>query len=697
MAPPNAEAAADEAAGDEAPKLKTEFDTFRDSKGAASADIRIQVRNESKAVEFSSPELLDATLQSLHLSEKVPPGHEEGFYLKKGKGKMEGRLVLHATFPDDIEGTLTFSWPQSDDSESVVPRAAVEYKGRVAADMTMEEGAGDTVQENCMLGECVFTLTLAPDPESFFSVVIGFEELGCPPKLRGYDWDVGTSLFRSRRLVHGIDAIVAPMDASLGPPVWAVKSGALPNGLNLNPETGSITGTPIEAGAFSCVISVSNLAGESTTSLQLHVTMTEAEKRKALAAATDNLVQEARGALQLPCSPPQIEAAYGRALNTASAALADNLNGLARIEIDTWLMELLGVMSKLVADAKKVNAELIGRRPGLTIQVPRHRPSVQEALDALPPHGGIVQIAPGIYKEDVNVTLPAILMGPEEEGASAAVIEGTLTIADGGENSVLRRLELRARRLGAPALCIRAGAPRIEACDISGDAGPSVVVSGSRTNPRIVRNLVRYPPHGPGGINISSEAKARCYDNVLRTLGPGPEHIGCKQQERNIVSTPDPLEVGRQQQALQQQQYLGSTTTSWSNASFSGGSREIHSREAQSQSMSSTISSVWQHRVMTPSTDGLRRTLSDLGRSLAAQPREERVPSAPIGKAACRAAARASSQCNLPRPGRPILKRRVGEGLVPSSISFEVPSPMSKSIGGAGRPFGENQFQFRPF
>merc|ERR1719408_206592 len=101
-----------EAAADEAPKLKTEFDTFRDSKGAASADIRVLVRNESKTVEFASPELVDATLQALFLSEKVPPGHEEGFYLKKGKGKMEGRLVLHTTFSGDIEGTLTFSWPK---------------------------------------------------------------------------------------------------------------------------------------------------------------------------------------------------------------------------------------------------------------------------------------------------------------------------------------------------------------------------------------------------------------------------------------------------------------------------------------------------------------------------------------------------------------------------------------------------------
>lgn len=216
---------------------------------------------------------------------------------------------------------------------------------------------------------------------------------------------------------------------------------------------------------------------------------------------------------------------------------------------------------------------------------------------------------------------------------------------------------------------------------------------------RPVRNLVRYPPHGPGGIKITSGAKACVYDNVLRTSGPCIEQVEVAQHERNILSTPDPLELGRQQQALQQQQYMGSTTTSWSNASFSGGSREIHSREAQNQSMSSTISSVWQHRVMTPSTDGLRRTLSDLGRSLAAQPREERVPSAPRGKAACRAAARASSQCNLPRPGRSILKRPLGDKFVPSSISFEVPSPMMKSLG-ATRPFGENatsQFQFRPF
>jgi hypothetical protein len=43
------------------------------------------------------------------------------------------------------------------------------------------------------------------------------------------------------------------------------------------------------------------------------------------------------------------------------------------------------------------------------------------------------------------------------------------------------------------------------------------------------------------------------------------------------------------------------------------------------------------------------------------------------------------------------LKRRFGEGRVPSSISFEVPSPMAKSIGGVGRPFGENQLNFRPF
>jgi len=166
--------------------------------------------------------------------------------------------------------------------------------------------------------------------------------------------------------------------------------------------------------------------------------------------------------LQLPCSPSEIEASYARALRQASSGLADNLKGVPRIEIDTWLMELLGVMSKLVEGAKKANADLIGKRPGVTIRVPRDRISIQEALHALPPSGGIVQIASGIYKEDIVVTLPAILMGPEEVEANAALIEGTLTIADGGENSVLRRLEVRARRLGAPALAIRSGAPRIE-------------------------------------------------------------------------------------------------------------------------------------------------------------------------------------------------------------------------------------------
>lgn len=50
------------------------------------------------------------------------------------------------------------------------------------------------------------------------------------------------------------------------PYLWSVSSGKLPSGINLNPETGQIAGTPGQGGQFAVTISVGDAAGHTTSS-----------------------------------------------------------------------------------------------------------------------------------------------------------------------------------------------------------------------------------------------------------------------------------------------------------------------------------------------------------------------------------------------------------------------------------------------
>ena len=56
------------------------------------------------------------------------------------------------------------------------------------------------------------------------------------------------------------------------PIIWSVHSGALPDGLSLNANTGLISGTPIAAGTFSIIIRATNIGGYDEKSFSIVVT-----------------------------------------------------------------------------------------------------------------------------------------------------------------------------------------------------------------------------------------------------------------------------------------------------------------------------------------------------------------------------------------------------------------------------------------
>jgi len=56
-----------------------------------------------------------------------------------------------------------------------------------------------------------------------------------------------------------------------GPITWSIESGSLPDGLDLNPNTGLISGTPATAGTFPFVAEAQNEWGSATRALSLTV------------------------------------------------------------------------------------------------------------------------------------------------------------------------------------------------------------------------------------------------------------------------------------------------------------------------------------------------------------------------------------------------------------------------------------------
>ena len=60
------------------------------------------------------------------------------------------------------------------------------------------------------------------------------------------------------------------------PVTWSIENGQLPAGLNVNPETGLISGTPSVAGEFSFTVKAANNAGEDRKQLTLTITATTA-------------------------------------------------------------------------------------------------------------------------------------------------------------------------------------------------------------------------------------------------------------------------------------------------------------------------------------------------------------------------------------------------------------------------------------
>jgi hypothetical protein len=70
----------------------------------------------------------------------------------------------------------------------------------------------------------------------------------------------------------------------LAPYTWSVSSGSLPPGLNLDPSTGTISGTPMTAGTYTFTVQVTDSASETASSQTLSITV-----NPALAVSTTSL------------------------------------------------------------------------------------------------------------------------------------------------------------------------------------------------------------------------------------------------------------------------------------------------------------------------------------------------------------------------------------------------------------------------
>jgi len=141
-------------------------------------------------------------------------------------------------------------------THGVAPYTWTLLDGALPPGLTLDSGSGSISGIPTGEGEFPFAVGVT---DSIYQV----SELSCslvvaPPL------GIATTTLPSGVLGRHYAAVLEP-SGGLEPYAWLVESGALPPGLWLDPEAGSITGTPFEAGSYSFTIKVSDGSGQVAT------------------------------------------------------------------------------------------------------------------------------------------------------------------------------------------------------------------------------------------------------------------------------------------------------------------------------------------------------------------------------------------------------------------------------------------------
>lgn len=480
-------------------QLPTEFDSFRGSKDLEKQNkelVSVLLQNHTRSGEWSKATFEGTSNVPLvgsvaFLSEQVKPGHEEGFYLKKAKGKIQGCLQVHLKRPPARLSVTLGPEDQcvevqllEDTSEQPVLNVGVD--GSSQGRMLKSRGA----VRNRVFSVQVGFVDGAPMQLSDETILLEISELGVPPDFLGYKIPKAVLCGTP---IPDIMPIMGKLQAD--PPVnrWEIV-GQLPAGLQICSETGAITGIPRESGRFDATVTAVHEAGSSSARLQFLIELDDEGKEVILRDAIASVDWHAHCALRLPAANAAIDVAFNAAFRPAAEKirLEPGLGNSAA----SFVRRLLDAMAVSATAARQLS-RAIASRAEREFVVPFDFLSIQDALDALGPDGGTVTVLEGMYSGDLQVAKHVLLKG--KEGTQRPVLQGHIKVVSGGEYAAFKHLVLRA---GAgkgtePLLSITCGHPIIEDCEMS-NHGTNIVrvqrLQGPGTSLALWGNVIHYPP-----------------------------------------------------------------------------------------------------------------------------------------------------------------------------------------------------------
>jgi hypothetical protein len=540
--------------GEDATHLLTESDTFRGSKELKSQAkdlVTVLLRNRTCTGEWSKPSFEAASKDTplvgagAFLSELVKPGHEEGFYFKKAKGKLQGCFRLHMNSP---AASLSVSLGPED--QCVAVKLLEEPSERAVLSTELDGNSqGRTSKSSGSVRKRVFCVQvgLADGTAMEMSeetVILEITELGVPPTLLGYGMQ---TLFRDTTVGEMLP-LMGKLPADPAVQCWQLE-GQLPAGLKMASETGIISGVPREAGRFNVNITAVHPAGSSTARVQLSIELDPEAKEAVLHGAITSIEFHAHRELRLPATNAAIDVSFNSAFKDAVEKMRLALGGAGGASTDTYVRRLLDAMAVSATSARQLSRAIASRAQREVI-VPFDFRDIQDALDSLGGEGGTVTVLDGTYFGNLRIEKHVVLQG--KEGTRQPVLDGHIKVVAGGEYSVFKHLVLRVSMgtVTEPVISITCGHPIVERCDISSH-GPNLVHVQRRDGPgtslALWGNVIHYPPlksHQSSSILVDDGCRVDAKRNVFFDATQGVKLLGKASMisRGNAVMPVDPFE-----------------------------------------------------------------------------------------------------------------------------------------------------------